>query len=202
MSGAVRTDWIWIRHASVQGQEGRYYGLLDVACEPISAMAAASVARLLPVTATWLATPLSRTRQTALALKPEVDPIEIAGFTEQDYGLWQGRTHNDVYVANRTLDWRNPASIRPPEGESFADIRIRVAEAIDRLSAHYQGHALVVVAHASTIRAAIAHALSLESEAAMRFEISPLSMTRLSIRSADGVPHWHVGGINHEALRV
>ena len=198
MTQTSRTDWLWIRHAPVQGQESRYYGQLDVGAEPVNPLAAASIARHLPPVAVWMVTPLSRTRSTALALKPGVDPIEIPDLTEQNFGLWQGRSHNDVYAANRTLDWTNPSDIRPPEGESFADVCGRVAAAIDRLSEHYAGHSIVALGHQSTVRAAIAHALNLTPAAVMRFEIAPLSMTRLTRRIVNGEAQWSVGSVNVE----
>lgn len=199
MSGATRTDWIWIRHAPVQGQEQRYYGQLDVAAEPVNPVIAARLGRLLPSVAVWMTTPLSRTRSTAQALKDGVNPIEIADLMEQNFGLWQGRSHNDVYVANRTLDWSNPAKIRPPEGESFADLTARIANAVERLTAHYIGHSIVAVAHAGTIRSAVGFALGLDPGTALRIDIAPLSLTRLTCRIVDGVPVWSVGCINHEA---
>ncbi len=202
MSGATRTDWHWIREAPVQGQESRYYGQLDVAAAPVNPVTAARLGRLLPPAAMWMATPLSRTRSTALALKPGVDPIEISDLTDQNFGLWQGRGHNDVYAANRTLDWSNPAGIRPPEGESFAELNARVAAAVERLTAHYAGHSIVAVAHASTIRAAIGAALGLEPETALRIDIAPLSLTRLTARLVDGALVWSVGCINLEVRSV
>jgi alpha-ribazole phosphatase len=198
MSLPSRTDWIWIRHAAVQGQESRYYGRLDVASEPVDPVSAAVLARLLPPVGVWVASPLSRTRATALALKPGVDPIEVPDLTEQDYGLWQGRGHNDVYAANRGLDWANPAYIRPPEGESFADLTARVAGAIDRLTAHYAGHSIIAVAHAATLRAAIGYALGLDPATSLRIEIAPLSLTRLNCRIVNGEAQWGVGCINFE----
>ena len=49
----ARTEWIWIRHAPVQGQENRYYGQLDVAPEPVAPALAAAIARRLPAIADW-----------------------------------------------------------------------------------------------------------------------------------------------------
>jgi alpha-ribazole phosphatase len=198
MSAAPRTDWIWIRHAPVQGQEARYFGRLDVSAEPVHPGIAAGLARRLPPVAVWVASPLVRARMTALALRDGVDPIAIPDFSEQDYGLWQGRSHNDVYNANRTLDWANPADIRPPEGESFADVCVRVAAAIDRLSAHYAGHSIVAMGHQTTVRAAVAHAMDLTPAASMRIDVAPLSMTRLTVRQVNGAAQWSVGLVNAE----
>jgi len=198
MSAAPRTDWIWIRHAPVQGQEARYFGRLDVNAEPVHGAIAAGIARRLPPVAVWVGSPLIRARMAALALRDGVDPIAIPDFSEQDYGLWQGRSHNDVFNANRVLDWTNPADIRPPEGESFADVCVRVAAAIDRLTVHYAGHSIVALGHQTTVRAAIGHALGLAPATLMRVDVAPLSMTRLTHRNINGVSQWNVGGMNAE----
>jgi len=199
MSGApARTEWIWIRHAPVQGQESRYYGHLDVAPEPVDPALAAAIARRLPAVAVWLSSPLTRTRATALALRPSADPIPVSDFNDQNYGLWQGRGFNDVFAANRTLDWTHPAEILPPEGESFVDVATRVFDGIERLTAHYAGHTIVSVAHANVVRAAIAHALGIDLATALRIEIAPLSITRLGCRIVDGAAQWSVGCINLE----
>lgn len=199
MTAPSRTDWIWIRHAPVQGQEARYFGQLDVAAEPVQPGVAAALGRRLPPVALWMASPLARTRYTALALRDGVDPITIADFTEQNFGLWQGRSHNDVYAANRSLDWSDPASIRPPEGESFADVTARVADAVERLTAHYAGHSIIAVGHQSVIRSAIGFALGLDPATAMRIDIAPLSLTRLVCRIVEGAPVWSIACINVES---
>ncbi|MEQ8377244.1 histidine phosphatase family protein [Parvibaculum sp.] len=197
MSG-TRTEWIWIRHAPVQGQESRYYGHLDVAPEPVGPALASAIARRLPAVAVWLSSPLTRTKATALALKPGVDPVAVGDFNDQNYGLWQGRSYNDVFAANRTLDWSNPVEIEPPEGETFFDVATRVYEGIHRLTEHYAGHTLVSVAHANVIRSAIALALDIDLGTALRIEVAPLSITRLSHRLVDGASQWSVGCINLE----
>lgn len=197
MSG-TRTEWIWIRHAPAQGQENRYYGRLDVAAEPVDPSLASAIARRLPSSAVWLSSPLTRTRSTALALKHGVDPIAVGDFNDQNYGLWQGRSFNDVFAQNRTLDWSNPVDILPPEGESFFDLATRVYEGVQRLTDHYAGHTLVSVAHANVIRAAIALALDIDLGTALRIEVAPLSVTRLSHRLVEGGHQWSVGCINLE----
>lgn len=201
MPGEVRTDWVWLRHAPVQGQESRYFGQLDVASEPVPPARAAAIARELPPVAVWVSTPLSRGRMTALALKDDAQPIAVPGFNEQHYGIWQGRSFNEVYAANRSLDWHEASTIKPPQGESFMDVGARVAEAIERLSDHYAGHSIVAVAHASTIRVALAYAMGLDAEMALRVDIAPLSITKLSCRRKDGMLVWHVGCVNMQAGR-
>jgi alpha-ribazole phosphatase len=80
------------------------------------------------------------------------------------------------------------ATGRPPGGESFAEQITRVAAAIDDLP----GGNVVLVVHAGTIRAALALALELAPNTALRFVIDPLSVTRID-RLAGG---WRIGAIN------
>ena len=195
--GRGRADWIWLRHAPVRDQESRYYGQLDVPAEPLDPLLARRIATVLPEGAVWITTPLSRTRTMAQALKLGVQLVEVADLTEQNFGDWQGRTYRDVFAANGTLDWENPAHLKPPGGESFAELADRVAAAIERLSGHYAGHVLIAVAHAGTIRAAIGHALGLAPDRMLTFEIAPLSMTRLGRGPGEaGTARWTVGCVN------
>lgn len=196
-AGPGRADWIWLRHAPVRDQEGRYYGQLDVPAELLDPLLARRIAAALPEGAVWFTTPLDRTRAMAQALKPGVQSVEVADLTEQNFGDWQGRTYHDVFAANGALDWENPARLKPPGGESFAELADRVAAAIERLSAHYEGHVLIAVAHAGTIRAAIGHALGLAPDRMLAFEVAPLSVTRLGLRPGEGgTARWTVGCVN------
>jgi alpha-ribazole phosphatase len=75
--------------------------------------------------------------------------------------------------------WHAPAVVRPPGGESFADVMVRVAAAVQRISPGAAGRDLVVVAHGGSIRAALAHALGIEAERALGFAVDNCSLTRL-----------------------
>ncbi|MCA1941739.1 MAG: histidine phosphatase family protein, partial [Caenispirillum bisanense] len=115
----------------------------------------------------------------ALALSGPAEPA----LAEQHFGAWQGRTWNDLPTFETAGFWRDPAFGRPPGGESFADQMARVKEAVGRLTAAHEGRDIVAVAHAGTIRAALALALGLEDRpaAALSFAIDPLSLTRIDL---------------------
>jgi alpha-ribazole phosphatase len=84
--------------------------------------------------------------------------------------------------------WSDPAHLRPPGGESFEDQVARVRLGLSRIGA---GPATLVV-HSGTIRAALCIALDLAPQAALRFVIDPLSVTRID-RLATG---WRVVSVN------
>ncbi|MYG52066.1 MAG: histidine phosphatase family protein [Rhodospirillaceae bacterium] len=74
----------------------------------------------------------------------------------------------------------------PPNGESFADLRRRVAAAVGRLSAGHRGRDIVAVAHGGTIRAALVGALDLPSPMALSLTIGNSSLTQIDLVEEPG----------------
>jgi alpha-ribazole phosphatase len=184
--------WL-IRHAPVAGPSGVIHDW-DAAADTSDEPALAALRTTLPAEAAAFASPSVRTLATAaaLGLRPTPEP----NFREQDFGGWTGRRHDDLAAepgaAYRDF-WRAPAESRPPGGESFADQIVRVR---DGLAALPSGDAVLVV-HSGTIRAALAIALQIGPEPALRFAIDPLSLTRID-RLTDG---WRVVCVNVAPLR-
>lgn len=114
--------------------------------------------------------------------------IEEAGFAEQDFGEWEGKTH-DALAREGSADyaafWDNPARNRPPGGESFADVTQRVAPVFQTLTETCLGRDIVLIGHGGSIRAIVAAMLGLTPENALALEISPLS---LSLADHAGTP--------------
>jgi alpha-ribazole phosphatase len=93
--------------------------------------------------------------------------------------------------------WRSPAFVRPPGGESFADLVARVVPAIIRLSEAHAGRDIISVAHGGTIRAALALALRLDPERALAFSAVHYGLTRLDyITDIDEGDAWRVAFVN------
>ena len=114
-----------------------------------------------------------------------------AGFSECGHAGVAGQRHNDLAAelgdAYRDF-WKSPASNRPPGGESFVDQIVRATEGLAALPAGD----VVLVVHSGTIRAALAIALDLVPDGALRFVIDPLSLTRID-RLDNG---WRVVAVN------
>ena len=192
--------WWWVRHAPVAGADGRIYGQIDVACETGDADTFRALAAGLPHNAAWFVSPLQRTQQTlaaigaARAVPAPTASVEPA-FAEQHFGRWQGRRWPEMQAADPVLYeafWRNPTRTAPPGGESFLAQMRRTGRAIARLSATTAAADLVCIAHAGTIRSAVALALNLTPEAALALVIDNLSVTRLDFVS-DGLLQSHGG---------
>jgi alpha-ribazole phosphatase len=211
----ITTRWWWIRHAPVINPSGRIYGQRDIAADTSNALAFAALAARMPEDAIWLATPLSRTQATAAAIhaamngaRPPQPSIEPA-FIEQSFGDWQGMAYEDIGAYGRVRPgtkgigveghrfWLAPAHETPPGGESFVDVMRRVSEGIERLTHAYAGRDIIVVAHGGSIRAALAHALSLEPESALAFTVDTLSLSRLDHIEGPGRGNpWRIGPVN------
>jgi alpha-ribazole phosphatase len=204
---AAITLWWWIRHAPAVGRAGEILGRLDPPADlKGSRERIQELARRLPSNAAWITSGSGRCLDTARALASArgetPQPIAEPDLLEQDFGAWQGLTHAEAAARDPEAAarfWRNPASEAPPGGESFRSMLTRVAGVLETIADRHRGGDLVLIAHAGTIRAALAHALGLSAEAALRFSIDPLSLTRLDrfpARSTAASAGWRVAAVN------
>ncbi len=207
------TRWWWIRHAPVRANNGRLYGSDDLPCDVSDRETFAKLAKLLPPSAIWVTSHLQRTHQTADAVlleRPELAPLDRMAeenLGEQSFGDWQGLHFEELEEARDGAwhrFWLAPAHERPPGGESFEDLSLRVAERVAALTEQHKGHDLIAVTHGGTIRAALTQALGIAPERALSFSIDNCSLTRIDhIVGAEGshAPHtresWRVGLVNH-----
>jgi len=88
--------------------------------------------------------------------------------------------------------WPLAGTERPPGGETFAEMILRVGPAIEALAARHGGEDVVAVSHGGAIRAAVAHCLRIGADNALHLSIHNLSLTRLE-RHSDG---WRVVCVN------
>ncbi|NKC31869.1 histidine phosphatase family protein [Falsiroseomonas selenitidurans] len=199
-----------VRHALVEpSARALVYGSMDVGlCELALAQEAAAyrwLAARLPEAAHWVVTPLSRTRATAAAIFAAGHaPAPLAvepDLAEQHLGEWQGLSHERFSALIRHPPhpfWPHGAEEKPPGGESFAEVVVRVAAALERLVAAQEGRDIVIVAHGGSIRAAIAQAMGLTPHQALIFSIRNLSLTRLERHGAA----WRVAAVNEEPFTL
>lgn len=144
-----------------------------------AAEAAKRIAKLKKVAAVY-ASPLERTRETAapigaatgLRVKPE------PGLLECDFGAWTGRELKDLFkLPEWTTVQRYPSGFRFPDGESFAEMQLRIVSTVERLVARHPGQTIVLVSHADPIKAAMAAAVGTHLDLFQRIVISPCSVS-------------------------
>lgn len=131
------------------------------------------------------ASPLERTMETAkpIAKAKGLKVIKRKGLLELDMGDWQGKT---ILSLSRRKLWKtvqnNPARMRFPNGETFADAQHRIAMEIEAiLSEHKPKDLVVCVGHSDMIKLAVAYYLGLPLDLFQRLTVSPASISTLHI---------------------
>ncbi len=154
------------------------------------AAALAEALRGLPIQAVY-SSPLERTLETAApiaeALEQQVRPLD--GLLEVDFGTWQDKTLKSL---RRRKLWRtvqgNPARMRFPEGETFAQAQQRIVTALESLAQQHPDPKtlLVCVSHSDLIKLAAAYYLGLPLDLFQRLHVSPASITALHLPPEGG----------------
>ncbi|MGE5538412.1 MAG: histidine phosphatase family protein [Gemmatimonas sp.] len=211
---AIVTRWWWVRHAPVINGRPELYGHKDLDCRLDDEESLAHLAEWLPDDAVWVTSHLKRAICTADALRSKMGeraadlpaPIVDPAFAEQHFGDWEGMSFDELRDWMGTgfeAFWKAPAKVAAPKGESFADVIDRVAEGVARVTSAHAGRDIVAVAHGGSIRAALAHALALDPDAALTFRIDNLSLTVIEHITPEGAGFergarttWRVTAVN------
>lgn len=185
----MTTELILVRHAPARNG-GLLAGRTDVPADCSDSHVFAALRAAIGTVDRRVASPALRCIETAKVLWPDLPAPETdARLWEQDFGDWEGLALSDLPDLG-PLPPAVLAAQRPPNGESFDDLCARAHPALETLAA--QGGRIAVVAHAGTLRAALALALG-SPAAALAFRLAPLSLTRLT---AFGDGAWAVGMVN------
>ena len=178
------TDLVLIRHADADTR-GLLCGRTDVGLAESSVTDMAALAQLLPPVDEIWTSPALRCRLTASHLWPMARLREDERLQEQDFGAWEGRSHEDIPDLGN-LSRAEIADLRPEGGESFGDLCERVIPALSALAKMTEeAGPVVAMTHAGVVRAALSMALG-ETAAGLAFEVRPLSITRF--RCGRGAP--------------
>lgn len=144
---------------------------------------AARIAPLKKVDAVY-ASPLERTRETAapIAKAHGLRVRRDKGLLECDFGDWTGA---ELKALMKLPEWsivqRHPSRFRFPNGESFAEMQLRMVSAVQRLAATHQGKTVVLVSHADPIKAVVNEAAGAHLDSFQRLVVSPCSVTALIV---------------------
>jgi broad specificity phosphatase PhoE/ribonuclease HI len=152
-------------------------------------LVAEEIAKLRPEV--LITSPLNRAQQTAgyisekSGLTPKVDSIWVEG----NFGLWDGLTIYEVeekFPKEYKL-WLSSASIAPPGGESYDECMARARAGMESLVVDFPGKRVAVVTHNGMIKTSIAAAMSTHAESIFNVDVSPCSITIISIWPSDGL---------------
>ncbi len=151
-----------VRHGESEGnRERRFTTTADAPLTDLGREQAAQVGRrieLLFRPHRVITSPYARARETgeiiaaALRLPAEVEP----GLYERNFGYLKGQPY-DAVRDDPTFESEKMWLWRPEGGESYEDVRIRVAPILDRLAARAGEGDIVVVSHGGVMLTAWAH---------------------------------------------
>ncbi|WP_040834370.1 bifunctional RNase H/acid phosphatase [Nocardia brevicatena] len=125
--------------------------------------------------------PLGRARETAEAAGAALDiPVRVVdGLVETDFGDWEGLTFREATERDPDLHarWLGDPSLRAPGGESFDEVRERVAVVRRDLVALYPGANIVVVSHVTPIKTLLQLALGVGPSLLYRLHLDLASLS-------------------------
>lgn len=128
--------------------------------------------------------PLERARQTAAPLARRLElPVEISeAIHEVDFGTWEGRTLDELAEDRRWRRFNQVRSVtRPPGGELMCEVQARMVGEIEALRGRYPGAVIALISHGDPIKTALAHYAGLPLDFIARLEVSPASVSVLSV---------------------
>jgi len=126
---------IFIRHGATAGNlEKRYIGSTD---EPLCDIGIAQVESLrkqnFQIDFLYVS-PMRRTLQTAELLFPQMTCTLVRDFRETDFGLFEGKTAQDLSTVSEYQAWVDSMCLAPiPQGESITDFKTRCCSAFEAI---------------------------------------------------------------------
>lgn len=121
------------------------------------------------------------------------EPEPQADLAECDFGIWAGRSAEEVHAEDPDGlgRWFADSSLAPHGGESLAAVRKRARAVLDRAAA--LAGTTVAFTHGGLVKAALVEALGLPDAAAWRLEAAPASVAELH---PAGGGSWRVVRLN------
>lgn len=164
------TAVILIRHGETDwNREQVFRGSIDVALNEAGLTQARALQESLKDTEIdeIYSSPLSRAFSTA-SIVGENRSVEVRveeGFTDIDFGAWQGLSHRQVKEEYKDLyeTWRtSPEVVKFPGGESLEDVRRRSMEALAGIIKNNPGKTITLVSHRVVLKVLLCTMLGLE----------------------------------------
>jgi broad specificity phosphatase PhoE len=111
--------------------------------------------------------PLARAVVTAQYLCGDQTPRSVEGLIDISYGAWEGVPNSQIVTQYADLYRRwlsEPHLVRPPGGETLAEVRERAAGALRQIVAGHPGATVVVVSHRVVNKIVLCAALGVGDE--------------------------------------
>jgi len=165
------TEMLLIRHGrTLANEEGRWQGHTDGELNPTGRAQAAALAEYLPQVDALYSSPLSRAADTAQAVanQQRTEVLFVEDLKEIGFGAWEGMSRGEIAATypEEFAAFNNGGAdaVRGGTGETFAGVRRRVAEALNRIVADHPGQEVGVVSHGGATRAYVTEVLGIPYE--------------------------------------
>ena len=185
---ALKKQILFIRHGQTDwNNEMRYQGQSDV---PLNAEGLEQAYRVsLRLAASFeadliVSSPLLRARRTAeiIAARQSCNVLHVReGLKEIAFGEWEGLSVSEVEArfSEEHSQWRkDPSTLVPRSGESFNEVRQRVAEILDEILKRDEER-ILVIAHGGSIRTALVELLKVSSSLVWRMRLDNCSISSI-----------------------
>jgi alpha-ribazole phosphatase len=185
--------WL-IRHGEpAEASRQRCYGSLDIGLSETGRAQmqhAAEYLRTESIAAIY-SSPRSRALESARVLAGgRSRPIEIVeDLREIDFGDFEGLTYDEIaarYPDLYRLWMEKPTEIQFPNGESFAEMRVRVLKAFDTIQREREGQTVAIVSHGGVNRILLAWALQMPDNCLFRLGQDYGAMNLMTL--VEGIP--------------
>ena len=173
-----------VRHGETTwNAESRIQGQTDIPLSPRGEAQASCLRSRLAheLITTAYASDLQRAWRTAelAVLGRDIPVVRDPIWRELRFGDWEGLTSGetvardaDIAAARR----RHPGSVRPPGGENLADMRDRIAPAIESIRLRHPGETVLVATHGGVVRTLGCQLLGVDLDLAWRLGASNVGL--------------------------
>ena len=131
--------WYLIRHGETDFNKKRFfYGKADVSINETGKEQASRIHQLMKGRAISriYTSQLKRTQETAAIIFPDQIPTAYKALNERDFGLWEGRTANEIQAAFPLVweEWlESPFDVTPSKAEPFQKFKDRVHSVVKEI---------------------------------------------------------------------
>lgn len=187
------TRVFWVRHGPTHAKS--MVGWSDIPADLSDAARISRLSKHLPENAVVISSDLVRAAATADAIAgSRLRLPHNPDLREIHFGDWELKAFDAIPDQDHLRNfWDNPGDIRPPGGESWNEVTMRVSTAIRGVIESHPGHDIIAVAHFGAILTQVQQALRVTAFEAFGHKIDNLSVTELHHRP-DG---WTAHNINH-----
>lgn len=149
--------WYLIRHGETDFNKKRFfYGKADVSINETGKEQAALLHQLMKgrSISRVYTSQLKRTQETAAIIFPDRNPTAYKALNERDFGLWEGRTANEIQAAFPLVweEWlESPFEVTPSKAEPFEKFKERVCSITQEIRKRADPE-IVIVGHLGVLR--------------------------------------------------